>query len=390
MSSTMPPMSPDMLPALKPPPGILPNFENPLSLRHRIVTVSTIFPVLAALFVAVRIYTRAFITRAVWWDDYTALVTLILSIATSAIIIAWTNDGFGIHQWDVRLSEFSPYYLKRLFELTCLFAVLPALMRTSLCLLYWRIFDAKQSMRWAIYFVMGLNICKAIVTLSINIWRCSPRAAQWDITLIPTAKCIPLFKFTTAALSLNVLEDLLVLVLPIPGVLQLHLPKRQKIGVLAIFMTGMVAVAIGIARLIVFVTSAYSDPDLTWATVNPVLLSIVEVDVGLICACAPVTKPFLRRFFPSLVDRSSRAKSSKSSENRHSHSNKSWTRMASQKRHPQQSAVVVADSSLELGEGGKHHTLVQGASLRNGSEDPIIGVTADGGHIVKTVSLDIA
>ena len=64
-------LPPYLIPALKPPPGLSPDFEHPPTLRRRIIAASVIFPAIAACFVAIRIYTRAFITRALWWDDCT-------------------------------------------------------------------------------------------------------------------------------------------------------------------------------------------------------------------------------------------------------------------------------------------------------------------------------
>ena len=57
------------LPAGIPPPGVVPNFKNPPSLAQPIIAVHAVFLSLAVLFVALRLYTKIFLTRLLRWDD---------------------------------------------------------------------------------------------------------------------------------------------------------------------------------------------------------------------------------------------------------------------------------------------------------------------------------
>ncbi len=54
-----------------PPPGAHSNFVNPVSLRTPVITVNSVFLVLATLAVVVRLYAKGFVTRAAGWDDCT-------------------------------------------------------------------------------------------------------------------------------------------------------------------------------------------------------------------------------------------------------------------------------------------------------------------------------
>ena len=53
------------------------------------------------------------------------------------------------------------------------------------------------------------------------------------------AKTHPVVTTTIAVGYMNILNDVYILVLPISGVLRLNLPKRRKMGVILIFMTGL-------------------------------------------------------------------------------------------------------------------------------------------------------
>lgn len=52
-----------------PPPGVTPNFTNPLSNQNKIIDVNIAGLVFVLVFFAMRIYTRTFITRSLGWDD---------------------------------------------------------------------------------------------------------------------------------------------------------------------------------------------------------------------------------------------------------------------------------------------------------------------------------
>ncbi len=55
--------------ALAPPAGVTPNFENPVTRRHRVVVASIICPIISGAFFTLRMYTRVHITRRLGWDD---------------------------------------------------------------------------------------------------------------------------------------------------------------------------------------------------------------------------------------------------------------------------------------------------------------------------------
>lgn len=55
--------------AIPPPPGVIPNFEHPVSRKKDVVISAIVCPIIAGLFFALRLYTRIHITRTLGWDD---------------------------------------------------------------------------------------------------------------------------------------------------------------------------------------------------------------------------------------------------------------------------------------------------------------------------------
>jgi hypothetical protein len=65
----MAPVNYSQLPAFYPPPGVTANFVNPPSIAWQITAFSLPFSGVATLFVALRLYARAYILRFLGLDD---------------------------------------------------------------------------------------------------------------------------------------------------------------------------------------------------------------------------------------------------------------------------------------------------------------------------------
>ena len=68
--SQLPPGIPlSQIPAGRPPPGTLPNFTNPETLRNPVIVVNALLLTVATLTVCLRLYTRKFIVQALGAED---------------------------------------------------------------------------------------------------------------------------------------------------------------------------------------------------------------------------------------------------------------------------------------------------------------------------------
>jgi hypothetical protein len=62
-------MDPDHVPLSPPTPPQVSNFVNPATLAPTIIAISTICLAVMIPFVIIRIYSKARIVKALWWDD---------------------------------------------------------------------------------------------------------------------------------------------------------------------------------------------------------------------------------------------------------------------------------------------------------------------------------
>ena len=116
--------------------------------------------------------------------------------------------------------------------------------KLSLLLLYLKIFHSSDKLRYCVYFSMGslsLFYCGAFISYAV---LTIPRIglAEGLVTRAPLGDIQYLFVNTALNIVqgvVGVASDFVIFCLPIPVVWKLQLPWSKKIGVLAIFMTGL-------------------------------------------------------------------------------------------------------------------------------------------------------
>lgn len=85
----------------------------------------------------------------------------------------------------------------------------------------------------------------AYITLSstvltfINLFGCTPVKAGWDHDLALHSKCIDASIFLYIYSSCNAATDILLMVLPIPILMRMQLRMKVKLGVIAMFGSGI-------------------------------------------------------------------------------------------------------------------------------------------------------
>ncbi|KAK4209447.1 hypothetical protein QBC37DRAFT_256783, partial [Rhypophila decipiens] len=270
---------------------------------------------IAALFVALRFYTRTYIIRALGPTDWSILVALAFSAATTAGIIEQAVLGSGRHVWDLDPTDISSgkrwgrsAWMGVLFYLLTL-----CFSKVSILLLYIHIFAFKWA-RTAGQILLGIVIVSHIYMLIITCTMCIPLQSYWDWDV--EKKYCHGQRIWWGNTGMHMVTDFLIFLIPMPVVWSIMLPRKQKIMLFGVFGLGFIVCFISILRLLQLlqVENETPDPDFTWAAVELSYLTAVEVNGAIVVACVMTLKPFLVRHFPSLLN-SGRGSSSSSSSN---------------------------------------------------------------------------
>lgn len=192
-------------------------------------------------------------------------------------------------------------FLKFVFPAQIVYVIALAFIKLSILAFYWRIFAIKAR----IPLIIGTVIVGAwgIGSSLALVFTCSPVKASWDITLTD-AVCLDRLSVYLGASAPNVITDVLLLLLPVPYVWQLNAPIFQRIVLVGMFSLGIFVSVISIVRLRIFMGLDLASPDVTYNFSQVFIWSLVEVHVGIICACLPSLRPAVRflgigKFFSS-------------------------------------------------------------------------------------------
>ncbi|KAH8748435.1 hypothetical protein F5883DRAFT_239441 [Diaporthe sp. PMI_573] len=282
---------------LPPPPGVRPNFKHPESIGYLLVIVTAVFLPFASLVVILRLYTRRVIVRAIGYDDYTIILGWFFSVAFSVANAVHLHYGLGVHAWDVPLTTYSPF-VKMILSSGAVYGLSFMFVKLSILLLYLQL-SPHRKFRAMVYAVMITTILYSLLGSFEFLFTCKPIAKVWDLT-ITSGSCYSGAKILAVHGGLSIATDIAMLVLPITMLWKLQLPRRRKVAVAALFMTGTLVCIVTIIRLkkvLIWVRTI----DITWTAVDIWVWSTIEVNVGIVCACLIHFKPFLRHHFPKVL-----------------------------------------------------------------------------------------
>lgn len=111
--------------------------------------------------------------------------------------------------------------------------------KLSLLMLYLEVFRPNVRLRYFIYFGIVFNVLFHTAIMIVMFVLYMPRPGESLTQVLYSPNAAKGISVAVVQASVNVGSDFYILCLPISGVLQLQHPLRRKIGILAIFLTGL-------------------------------------------------------------------------------------------------------------------------------------------------------
>ncbi|KAI1396713.1 hypothetical protein F4819DRAFT_120128 [Hypoxylon fuscum] len=269
---------------------------------------AVIMPFITFFFVAARFYCRTYIVRRKWAiDDYVIAATMVAVIIHAVLIAQATYHGMGLHVWQFTPELNKEYYLW--IGISSEFYVLSlAGFKSALILLYLQIFGIHKKFRIACYitlfYTLGYLTCNALT----EFLGCWPIAKKWDSKL--PGHCINSVGANIAYGAGHMTSDLIIAILPLTMVWRLQFPTtKQKIGLSLALSSGFIAWAVACVRWAISTYNMLIYDRPWWAGIS-FTFSILEVNTGLICACAATFSPLFNIFTTRVRTWKSRASNS--------------------------------------------------------------------------------
>ncbi|KAF2475219.1 uncharacterized protein BDR25DRAFT_340071 [Lindgomyces ingoldianus] len=294
--------SPEMLqylsntPAIPPPVGVQPNFIDPESRKlTQVVTTSVILGFMVIFFIN-RIYTKLFLMKRLTWDDAT-IVLAWFSCVAYYIGCTWgvERGRIGVHQWNISILQAASmdllipaYLISVLTPLTFLF------LKSTFFILYLQLFELQNRLRIATWIGLGVtSLTYTILTILVFVYSTPKRGESW-LAHQTTPNMHRQLQMSVPQSSIGLVIDLYILLIPIIGVYGLRMSTKRKVGVMLIFLSGLMACICSACSIYYRVVLDHT-ADTTWHLIPVNIATLSEMFVGMICACMPSAAYAARR-----------------------------------------------------------------------------------------------
>ncbi|KAL4960764.1 uncharacterized protein BDV14DRAFT_211525 [Aspergillus stella-maris] len=283
-----------------------------------VLPVAITFVSVATVVVALRIYTRLRLIRTPGWDDWFLLLALATDYAFFGIILTEHAHGMGKPVSSLSPNEFR-MQIKMLYFSVPMYNLTLNLTKISMVILYMRLFTTRKY-RIFLIILLILVVASGLYMVLGTLLICVPVQAFWYQQY---EHCVsrPLVWCLTAAMQ--IVSDLVIVAAPMPQLISLRVPPRQKICLMAIFALGLFVCATGVARLHSLVMLIKSE-DRSRHNGFVTTWSFVESNVALVCASLPTFRQLIIRAFPRMIPSSSRSPHSHRTEKHLPHSSSLW------------------------------------------------------------------
>ncbi|KAI1645182.1 uncharacterized protein F4817DRAFT_360253 [Daldinia loculata] len=257
-------------PALPPPDGVEPNFEDPPN--HNALGYGLLSAMLA-------VGTIAMFFRIL------ARVLFVVYLGCAYQVLKF--PGFYVHQWDVRVRDMERILYPFNIASNSYNGMIGAL-KVAILLEWLRIFNptgTRGTFFWACHIILWINLLfYAASFFAINL-ACIPRQKIWDKT-ISGGHCFNQNDLYLAGTIVNLISDVAILIIPQRVIWSLQMTFKRKIGISLIFAIGLLCCGIAAARIATTLESA-KEPDSVYYLPKLVFLGTAEMLCALLVFCFP-------------------------------------------------------------------------------------------------------
>lgn len=209
------------------------------------------------------------------------------------LIGASVRQGIGKYSGHVDISMIA----KLIVTQNTVWAITVGVTKASILVQYLRIFSNRRT-RIVCYVLLSGLIPATCWGVFGGIFLCDPARKLWNPSL--PGHCRDAQVYWTSVAGVDIALDFLILLLPIPSISGLHLPKKQKVATMLVFLLGFLVCAVSVARVATVVAVA-KQGDMVMSGIWSIIWSITEANVGIICASLLALRALVAKLCPRLL-----------------------------------------------------------------------------------------
>ncbi|TDZ67526.1 hypothetical protein CTRI78_v002834 [Colletotrichum trifolii] len=272
--------------------------------QNSLVITTSIFTLLATIVVLARTFVRAILIRKPGFDDSTMIIAMLFSIAYLVEVFVGKANHIGFPSATLS-NENMISLLKNTLAIQITYYVCVSTIKISILCMYLR-FAVTRSFHVLCISTIVFHILFFIVCIVVTLSQCQPLHRMWDLTQTAREDCINTTAFFYFTSGFNIVTDIWILVLPIKTLMGILRPRKEKIALVIIFGAGALATITSIIRLHTIYTYTLAE-DLFKESILVNVWSVLEINIGIICASVPALKPlFTPRALREATDRNKR------------------------------------------------------------------------------------
>ncbi|KAK6347929.1 hypothetical protein TWF718_005749 [Orbilia javanica] len=263
-----------------------------------VVPLYIAFTIITTISVALRMVSRYRVGGGLRSFDWLTFAAYLMTMGWGAVAV-YHNHVIGPNEafWDMTWDMLRENY-KVMFALNLFYPWVMMVTKLSLCMFFYRMTNMNY-IRWGVWATAFITIGNTLAGFFVVLFSCSP-INNWDHMLSATCRSNQDRRTSLLAVgAIYIFTDVAIWALPIPMVFQLKLYPRQRI--LAMFTFGIGAIAcIASGFRLEAVLKYYIFSSQSAATLIIDSWTIIEMNIALICSCAPAIRALVIFYKPKI------------------------------------------------------------------------------------------
>ncbi|KAL5461451.1 hypothetical protein PMIN06_002216 [Paraphaeosphaeria minitans] len=266
-------------------------------LQPLLIALLYLFPAIAGLIVAVRIVKKR-IDRTLGGDDALIFLGWVLALGNSIIVHLYSLEmRTGYHDQDVNFMAIDWVRANKLqFALGAEYNPVVCIVKMSFLWSLQRLRSPNKRIQRSLWAIQIINLIYMIVSTCVALVPCLPLHKKWHPEI--PGHCMQGDKYVLGNVTIVLVTDALVLLMPSWIIWDLQMPLRRKIMTISFLSFGIVLIAVGIARM-TWLYNAFLGKSKSYSVESA--YSAIESSVAIVGACGPTVKYILSCCVPSLA-----------------------------------------------------------------------------------------
>ncbi|KAI1120386.1 hypothetical protein F5Y10DRAFT_127508 [Nemania abortiva] len=278
-------------------------YDNPVGL----IVGAAILQVLAALSVGLRFYTRRWKQQKIIISDWLVTVAFIFGLGLTALefyaiathALAYPAGASIEDPKSVTDRVNRAKYVE--FAFLILGIVGLGFLKLSVCFLYWNLFAKLMFRRFLIFWTIIIILWTVTFSI-IHFAECGDHLlALFATTEDYTKYCKISIHSGWAYVGTDIFTDVVTLIIPIPVILRLNMPRHLKVLSLLVFSIGTLSVGASTVKAYIYISATLNryTEDAILILTGFSIWNLAEIQIGIIAACGPVLRAIAIKLVPT-------------------------------------------------------------------------------------------